>query len=215
MKLEKNEKYLRASLIWFALFGVLAGLLLILMPTDSLLKIIFVVVGIITILYNIPGLTAGLTHLDTGAGKLSLILSLISVAIGFLMIFYHSTVLMVILGIYLIILPLVQLIVSKDRASQLKVELPKIILGVILLIIGPAKALGILFDVAGWVILVLSVVYAVISLVTRAGKKAKYENTTGSRVFVDTTGDGKIDPVYVDTTGVGKPDTAKRYRDGT
>ncbi len=213
MKIEQNGRALRVGALWFLLIGVLLGVLLIVVPVDSLLKIVFVVVGIITIFYQIPGLATGLAHLDTGAGKLAVILSLISMAIGVAMIFFHSTLLMVILGVYLVIFPALQLIFSKHRATQWKTELPKIIFGIVLLIVGPASALSVLFDVAGWVIIVLTVIYTLFSLLIKAGKRAKYENKTGNRVFIDTTGDGRIDTVYVDTTGDGKPDTAKRYRD--
>lgn len=213
MKFEQSEKYLRASLIWFALFGALAGVLLIAIPTDLLLKAIFVIVGVITAFYNFPGLITGLLHLDTVAGKLAAVLSGISIAIGVAMIFFHSTFLMVILGAYLLIFPLIQIAVSGNRSLQIKTELPKIILGIVLLIIGPAKAIDFIFDVVGWAIIVMSAIYVLISLLVKSYKKTKYENSTGNRVFVDTTGDGKIDTVYVDTTGDGKPDTAKRYRD--
>ena len=214
MNFKSDEKSFRASLVCLAVFGLLAGILLIALPADALLKFIFVIVGIVTVVYQLPGIVTGLAHLDTGAGKVSLILSLISAAIGFLMIFFHSTVLLLILGAYLIFVPIVQIVVAKERLLVIKSELPKIILGVVLLIVGPAKALGFLFDVAGWIILVLSALYVVISLIVTTKRKTKYANTTGGRVFVDTTGDGKIDTVYVDTTGDGKPDTAKRYRDG-
>ncbi|MBR3894636.1 MAG: hypothetical protein IKJ35_05755 [Clostridia bacterium] len=213
MKIEQNGGAFRAGALWFLILGVLLGVLLIVTPVDSLLKMIFVVIGIITIFYQIPGFVMGLMHLHTGAGILSFVLSLISMAMGVAMIFFHSTVLVVILGVYLIVLPAVQLLLSKQRATQWKAELPKIMFGVVLLFVGPATALSVLFDVAGWVIIGLSVVYTLISLLVKAGKRAKYENTTGNRVFVDTTGDGKIDTVYVDTTGDGEPDTARRYRD--
>ena len=213
MKIEKSTNYLRAGAIVVLLFGILLGLLLIVMPVESLLKIVFVVIGIMTFFYQIPSLALGLTHFDTGAGKLAVVLSLISMAFGVSMIFFHSTVLMLVLGVYLVVLPALQIIFSKNRALQWKAELPKIILGIVLLIVGPASALSFLFDVAGWVIIALSVVYTLASFLIRVGKRAKYENKTGNRIFVDVTGDGKVDTVYVDTTGDGTPDTARRYRD--
>lgn len=213
MKIEKRIGNFNAGAIWFLLFGVLLGILLIAMPVESLLKIVFIVVGIITFFYQIPGLAMGLAHIDTGAGKLAVVLSLISMAFGVSMIFFHSTVLMIILGVYLVVLPTLQILLSKNRSLQWKAELPKIILGIVLLIVGPASALSLLFDVAGWVIIGLSVIYTAASLLIRAGKRAKYENKTGNRIFVDDTGDGKVDTVYVDTTGDGEPDTARRYRE--
>ena len=87
------------------------------------------------------------------------------------------------------------------------------IVGLVLILVGPAKALDVMLDIAGWGVIVFSVVYVVLSLFAGVRNQNKKEATTGNRIFVDTTGDGKVDTVYVDTTGDGKPDTAKRYRD--
>ena len=83
------------------------------------------------------------------------------------------------------------------------------ILGVVLLVVGPAETLGILFDVAGTIILVLSVVIALVML----ARAKRYSNKTGGRIFADTDGDGTIDTVFVDTTGDGKPDLGVDYNE--
>ena len=193
--------------------GVLLGILLLAIDPGFLLKVLFVIMGIITVLSAIPGILVGLAGMDTWAGRLSLITSLLSILIGCLMIFWHSNILMIVLGVYLLLMPLIEILTSKDKAVRLKSELPKMIVGLVLILVGPAKALDVMLDVAGVVVIAFSVLYVVLSLLVGIRRQTKKETTTGNRIFVDTTGDGKVDTVYVDTTGDGKPDTAKRYRE--
>ena len=213
MKKNDTSKYFHVSFLWFAFFSLLAGVLLIALPIDTLLKVVFVIVGVITLVYHLPGMMIGLSSLDTRVGRISFALSLVSVVLGVLMIFFHSTVLMLILGAYLILIPLVQIIIANDRLAQFKAELPKLILGLVLLLIGPATVLEMLFDIAGWIIVALSIVYLLIAVLAYVKRQKQLAQTTGNRVFVDSTGDGKIDTVYMDTTGDGKPDVSTRYRD--
>lgn len=196
------------------LTGLLFGLLLILLPVEFLIKVFFIVIGVMVLISSVSGIASGLRYFDRAAGKISLALSLISAVFGLVLIFWHSSLLSVLVGVYLIALPIVQILLSGNRRAALRSELPRLIVGTVLLLIGPAKALEVMFDVAGWVTVALTVLLGVAFLVARVRRTATAENRTGNRVFVDTTGDGSIDTVYVDTDGDGKHDTAKRYRDG-
>lgn len=213
MKMNASQKLFGTGVLIFSLLGLLTGILLIALPVELLLKIVFVIVGVITVVSGLPVVFAGLSNFGDRAGRVSLVLSLISVVFGILMIFFHSTVLVILVGVYLLILPLVEILIARDRVAQLKAELPKLILGVVLVVIGPARGAAILFDVAGWVILVLTAVYLVSMLISYLIRQKKAEAQTGNRTFVDTTGDGKIDTVYTDIDGDGKPDTKRRYRE--
>jgi len=204
MRLPDSKKYMWSGILLFALLGVAAGVLLLVLSAELLLKIAFVIMGIITVISSIPGLTVGLMHLESREGKLAAISSLISAVLGFLMIFWHSGILMVLLGVYMIVLPLIGVLTASDKGTRLRAELPKLILGVVLLLVGPARTLEVLFDVAGWCILALTAIGVVVMLLTTRKKQVA---STGGRIFADTDGDGSIDTVYVDTTG-----TVKRIR---
>ncbi len=215
MKLPNSKQTTLASILIFACLGLLTGMLLILIPTDFLLKAIFIVMGILTVVYNIPGFVAGLVSIQTKAGLVTMLLSLVSIVTGFLMIFWHSELLMVFLGAYMVIFPIVEILLSEEKVGRLKTELPKLIIGLVLLLIGPAKVMDVMFDVAGWIVVGLTAVYVVILLVSQLKKNNQNKNVTGNRIFVDTTGDGKIDTVYHDTDGDGTPDTATKYNEET
>lgn len=209
MKLHNVRPSMMSGAISYTIFGVLAGILLILVPTDFLLNLVFVVMGILTVILHFPGLLMGLGTIATPMGKVTLISSAVSVVIGLLMIFWHNSLLLILLGIYMILLPLIYILLAKDRYARLKSELPKLILGVVLTVLGPANTLDFLFDVAGALVIVLNVIY----LVSVYFLMRKHQNTPGARVFVDTDGNGTIDAVYVDTTGDGKADTSTRYKE--
>jgi len=207
--MSQTKTALGAALI-LAIPGLIIGLLLLLIPTDFLLKLIFVVMGVITVLSSIPGLIAGVAAFSTAGGKLSLIVSAISAVVGFLMIFNHNELLMVFLGIYMIVLPALNVLLAKEHFKQFKAELPKLIIGILLILLGPANTIDMLFRVAGWVVIAVTVVYSAILFF---GMKRKPRVTvSGARVFIDKDGDGTVDAVFVDTTGDGKADTEVEYR---
>lgn len=209
MRFPDSKKYAWSGILTVTVVGLLVGLLLLLLNASLLIKIVFVILGIITVLSNIPGITMGLMNLDSKEGKMELIVSLISGVVGFLMIFWHSAILMLLLGIYMLVLPLIKLLASADKGARLRSELPKMILGVVLILVGPAQTLDLLFDVAGICVIVMTLVCACILTVNVTRKQSR----TGGRIFADTDGDGNIDTVYVDTTGNGKADTATRFHE--
>ena len=193
----------------YAILGVLVGVLLIAIPTGFLLSLVFVLMGIMTVIFNLPPFLGALAKNDEPGNRSTLILSSISLAIGILLIFWHTSLLMIVLGVYMIAFPIIRIVQAADRAEKTKKELPRLILGAVLLILGPASLLDILFDIAGGLIILLSLFYLVFSYLALR----KHQNTPGARIFADTDGNGTIDTVYVDTTGDGKADTATEYKE--
>lgn len=209
MKVQHNKNATMTAAWITAGIGAVLGLLLILIPVGFLLKLVFTVMGIVTVLSNLQGLAQGISTFSTSEGKVSLISSAIAILVGFLMIFWDNGILMIILGVYMILFPLISILLSKSPRAQIRCELPKLILGVVLIILGPAGTFELLFDIAGWCVIALSAFYVVTVYLTMR----KRQNTPGTRVFVDTDGNGIVDAVYVDTTGDGKADTATNYKE--
>lgn len=212
MRLPESKAYRNGQTVLTAVLGVLAGILLIVLDTHLLLRVAFIIMGVLTVVTQLPSAVTGLLHLSEKGGKLLFASSAVSVLFGFLMIFWHSALLTVLLGIYMILLPLILILTDRRKGERLKQELPRILLGVVLVLIGPATALDVLFDVVGWGIILLTVIYTVVTLVA-AKMRVDRAQTAGNRIFVDSDGDGTVDTVYVDTTGDGKADTATDYRE--
>ncbi len=211
------KRMVTAGVIGVALMGFLFGTALILIPADFLLKAIFIIVGVMTVLGSIPGVLLGYAASSSSFGRLELLSSLVSMLLGVVMIFWHSEVVVLVVGVYLVVLPLINLLVALVRGGRWVAELPKMILGAILILIGPVETFAIMLDVAGWIVIgvtALFVLAAIVFACRRGARVKRGSRETGGRVFIDADGDGTIDRVYVDTTGDGNPDTATRYRDG-
>ena len=192
-----------------AVVGALLGLLLILIPIRFLIDLVFFVMGIATLVVSLPALISLLPLRNTRVGNISLICTALMVFAGFLMLFWHSSILLIAVGVLMIAQPIFAIMNSTDRKAKCKAELPKLIIGAVLVLLGPANAIGYLFDIAGAALIALSIIYLIWSY--RLVKKA--QNIAGSRVFVDEDGNGTIDAIYVDTDGNGKADTATDYKE--
>ncbi len=208
-----DKKYLTSNVIGFSLLGLIVGLIFLLVNADFLIKLIFVIMGIITVITSIPTVVMGLVRLGSKDGIISLILGVISALLGFVMIFLHSSVLMILLGVFMLVMPLLEILAAPQKGVRFKAELPKMIFGLVMIIIGPGKVLNILFDVVGWGVLALTLIYVVAMLLGSFVVARKQKHKTGGRIFVDSTGDGVIDEVHTDIDGDGKPDTAEKYKD--
>ena len=198
MKTARSYRFLLTQILTTAFFGGLLGLLLLLLPTEFLTKVIFVVLGSVMILSAIPSLVLGMSFSGGRAGKLSLISALVSVLMGIVLIFWHNNILMIVLGVYFLLFPLLEIALAKDRMRHFKSVLPKLIIGVVLLVLGPAKTLDLLFDVVGWIVLGLTALSILVTVIVFLKYQKKMSQTTGSRIFVDHDGDGTIDAVYID-----------------
>ncbi len=207
--MKNNMKSAYAGVATVAVLGLLTGILFLTIPVKWILSLLFVVLGIFTVISAIPGMVTGIHSIETGAGKFLLVTSLLELAVGLLLIFWHNTILMLAVGAYLVVLPLLEIFAASDRNAAFRRALPQLILGVVLILVGPANALEWLLRAAGVAVLVMTVL-AVILMTVAIQKK---QNTPGGRIFADTDGDGTIDTVYVDTTGDGKADTATSYRE--
>lgn len=209
MDFKNIRRGLSRATLTIAGIGALIGLLLIVIPVGFLLDVVFFIMGIATIAVSLPALISLLPLRHTKVGNVSLICTALMVVAGFLMLFWHSNILLVVVGVVMIVQPIIAIANASDRQARLKSELPKLIIGAVLILLGPAGTLDILFDIAGAGLIVLSILYLIWSY--RLVKKAQH--ITGNRVFVDEDGNGTIDAIYVDTDGNGEADTATDYRE--
>lgn len=214
----KNQ--LLAKIITSTVTSVLLGLLLILLPillpVSRLIRIAFIVLGVITIINYIPSLLAGIRNFAVADGKEDLIVAIIGIAVGAVMIFYHGTLLTVLAAVFLIVLPLVRVLLAPDRMSALRAEALRIVLGIVLIALLPAL-MGAVDLVVKIILTVIGVIMILVALVNgiagyRLWKSYSEPNANrAANVFVDSTGDGVVDSILVDTDGNGKTDTEIKY----
>lgn len=217
------QKQLLAKIILSMLSSVLLGvafiLLPILLPVSKLIRIAFIVFGVLTVINYIPSLISGIRAFSTIEGKGEMIGALIGIAIGTVMIFYHGTVLTVLAAVFLIVLPILHIILARDRLAAFRGEILHIVLGIVLIAFLPAL-MGALDLIVKVILIIIGSVMILVALANgyngwRVWKQYTTPNPRrATNIFVDSTGDGVIDTIMVDTHGTGKADTEIKYRHG-
>jgi hypothetical protein len=97
---------------------------------------------------------------------------------------------MIIVGGYLLVLPLIRILISNDKKTQLKADLPRMIIGAVMVILGPAYTTEILFKIAGWAVIGLTVVYALYAIISSIVNDRDDKKFSEAKMYVDTDGNG-------------------------
>jgi len=174
----ETKKNVLANIIISLVIGVILGTLLVVL--SGILDVSFliywglVVVGIITIISNIPSLINGIMNITKASGIIDLIFSLLGILLGCMMIFVQGTVITIIVSVYLIIFPIIRVILSGANGwkDQIKKEWIKMLIGVLLLVFLPGllaaadAVVKTIILIAGWVVIGVSVILFVLSLVS-------------------------------------------------
>ena len=188
----KTKKSVLAEIIISLVFGLIFGGLVLFLSTlgaGTIIKWVLIVAGIIIVATNIAPLIRGivnLAHKEKG-GLFDVIVSAIAMALGIVMIVYQnaivSTIITVLLAIYLIVLPIIRIVIAPSKKEQLSKEWIRILIGAILIVFLPAilgaadAIINLLLMIVGIVIIVLTVLSFVLSLIAyiKATKKADDE----------------------------------------
>lgn len=160
-----KESILRMCLL--TVLGVGLGVVLILVSPSALLWLASVLLGIGIVISVLPELIHEVQYYGEEPTS-DLVGTIFVLLLGLLLIFCHHWVAILVVGILLIVIPCWKIATALSKKDMFLNQLPVLIFGVILLVVGPAKFLGILFDIAGWAIIVLTVfqlVYAIVILV--------------------------------------------------
>jgi hypothetical protein len=118
------------------------------------------------------------------------VLALISVVIGFVFIFNHNAVLAIILGVWLVVLPIVRIILSKEKKKEILKAIPYFIAAILLFFIPAEAILDIVLKVFGGLLMALGVVGLVYNIIIDHKNKNNNddndnENGSGNREIID------------------------------
>lgn len=172
------KKNVLANIIISLVIGVILGVLLVALSTfldvSFLIYWGLVVVGILTIISNIPALVNGIMNVNKASGIVDLIFSILGIVLGLMMIFVQGTVITVIVAVYLIAMPVVRIVLAGNAGwkDQIKREWIKMLIGVLLLVFLPGllaaadTVVKTIILIAGWVVIGLSVIFFVLSLIS-------------------------------------------------
>lgn len=139
-----------------AIGGILIGSVLLFVPMNLLLRLIMVVMGCLLLCVN--GFNLYKKTADNAASSNEMLLDVLGVLAGFFLLTSSNLVMIIILSIYLIANPIIRLYLVKFDKSHFMIELPKLLLGVILLLCG-ISTFNILFKILGGIVVGVSLVY--------------------------------------------------------
>ena len=167
------------------------GLAFIVIPSKTLVDIIFTVLGVIIICLNlIPCIYYFMLGSKDSRYYPYAILALISVVIGFVFIFNHNAVLAIILGVWLVVLPIVRIILSKEKKKEILKAIPYFIAAILLFFIPAEAILDIVLKIFGGLLMALGVVGLVYNIIIDHKNKNNKddndnENGSGNREIID------------------------------
>ncbi len=190
-KLSKNNRI--ANRVISMILGILVGAVLVVIGSvikaETLVWLALVIWGVIIIIGNIPGLVYSIANIKNKAAVFDLVMSIIGILLGVGLIVSQNQVVTVILAAYMIVFPVIRIVLAKKGwAEQLKRELLRIILGVVLLVFGGTllgvgyTILNLILKIIGWVVIGITVVLGVVEIILIATKK---EDKNGQTIYVE------------------------------
>ena len=191
------KKHLIVARVVVTVISILVGVLLLvlggILTPDTVANIIkwgLIIYGILIIIGNVPGLILGIANVQKPAGVFDLICSILGVGLGVALIFYQGSILVALVAVYLIVFPLIRVLMASKKAEQLKRELLRIVLGVLLLVFVPnwteaiSNILRILFFVCGGAVILLSLTFGIIEIV-RVAMAKEIDAPENGHIYVD------------------------------
>ena len=121
--------------------------------TEILTKILFVIIGILMVITNIFPLINSINRKDL----IDIVARIIFIVFGILFIFVHNTALSIIVGIIFIAFPIIKVLLASDKMTMFMINLPEILIGIIILIVGPQSVSKALFTVLGILLIIFGI----------------------------------------------------------
>ena len=150
------------------IMGVLyaaVGIIFLAVPADTIIKFIFILLGVILIVFNsIVFIDSALNLKQDNRYFVVMVLSLIQIIMGIIVIIAKSDILLIVTGAILLALSGLEILSAKDKKEQFKLEITKITLGIIFIILGATDAAKYVFITIGIISLIFGAVYLVTAL---------------------------------------------------
>ena len=148
----------------YGIAGAALGAVLLLTDGASVLSFLTKLIGTVMLVINLPRVIALVSRGDVKRRRVELGVYLAGAIIGAVIFFLPVaavTVASVLAGVWFIVLPIVDIIGAQYRREQFKAELPKILIGAFLIILGPTVLFSLLVKILGGAIFVFSVIYLI------------------------------------------------------
>lgn len=148
-----------------SILGIVLGLLLCFSDAEDFLRFVFAGVAIYMFLLAIPSLILISKEENPKEKTRIYVIAFTLIAIGLVLLIYPKMVATIIGGTLLLIIPLYNIISSKDKKEMFKKELVKIILGIVLILCGVGSVVKVMLYIIGGIVIALSLAYLVYTLI--------------------------------------------------
>lgn len=175
--MKSYKTYYLIRIITTAVFGLVLGLLFFVAKpyAEEIFDVLLIAMGLMTVVMNLPAFLFSLFHIKRRGEWISLLISAIAIAFGVLIALIRRDVLILVVGIYSVIFPLVRVFLVTERKKRFKRELPNILFGLFMVFVSLGEIEEMIFMICGIGMMGISVLYLLWGLVTMKFRFAAYE----------------------------------------
>ena len=160
--MSQTKKALLVKLIISVIISFTLGLLCVLVDGTKLLNIIFIIIGAFLLIDGIIGVINN--HKNS---SYLLIVNSISIVLGILLMFNFNPIINILIAIYFIAIPLYEIIKNKyDKKEELKEQLPKMIIALLIIIFGIGGVFDVLLKILGWGLIIFAISYLTLGIIS-------------------------------------------------
>ena len=160
--MSQTKKALLVKLIISVIISFTLGLLCVLVNGTKLLNIIFIIIGAFLLIDWIIGVINN--HKNS---SYLLIVNFISIVLGILLMFNFNPIINILIAIYFIAIPLYEIIKNKyDKKEELKEQLPKMIIALLIIIFGIGGVFDVLLKILGWGLIIFAISYLILGIIS-------------------------------------------------
>ena len=163
------NKERRGSGIFTSVISIIFGALICLLSAfafDAMVDIVFTIIGLGIIITNVLPLMMSIQAIKVDQRYIiDLIFSIISIILGVMFIFNHSATISIICGVFLVIIPIVRIILAKEKLLELKRQLPLFIVALLMFFNVASVVLRVALIVIGAILALLGIINLVMELI--------------------------------------------------
>ncbi len=154
--MSETKKYLLIKMITTCLLSLLLGILLITIDGNTVIRIF----GIILIVH-------GIISLITSINRIARDLAFTEIVFGLIVIFLNYQIVQVITGTCLMVIAIYNIYLNKnDWKSELKAQLPSIILGLALIFFSLGTVVDLILTIIGSILIIFSIIYLILGSIS-------------------------------------------------
>lgn len=181
--MKKLKRYYLTRLIATVLFGIGVGALLyVLSPyANEIFDILVIAMGLLTAVFNLPALLIALSRIGRRGEWINFAVAALSILLGVALMLLQTDFLLLLLGAYSVVLPLVRILLVENRRERFKHEVPRFLTGLVMVVIFLTEAEEWVLRVGAAAAVGISLIYLVYGLVLMHFAFSEKKTETGVR----------------------------------